>query len=997
MTEVTPDKAEPDKGIPTITVKPDPLTGQSKPATPATPEKASPKQPPQQQSSAPVPVKSGETGGKVVPDQKGDTQQSEPTNTSYAPPVNPHPYAWLKANDPEKAALVDEAVRLHGDGGNSVTADQLAAHWANESHFGYTSITSKDGAIGPLQILAATARQMDPHGQFDTTTVKGGLAVATLYLKHLAVDEHLGVNSVATNFAYMRGPVAAREAQADLQTAMQKYPVAFKGLQSFYPDMKLTSDQFPGSGNGSSYRDNWQQIAQQDTPDGVLHMIATTGPTGLGMTDRWMQVEGAMVAAAIAHGNYDAVQHVTGWVAQMSHAGALSNLALASSMMQSGNMEGAAGALAKAHAFFPDGTYAQFGTDAKGRLVGRQFSEKDGTPMGNAFLINNEQIMQQMLQLQNPRTYIQELQKYQKNNAEIDLAKSHAQYFRALPGLKEEAIQATRERDSARTDAQQARLDAQTQARRDKEQHDFDLQQQKQEGRVGNEDKVDTAVNTDYKERTTAARNAVTDAGDDAGKRAAAQAEVDRLGRKSQISRELRVQQMHGGYGMAGPAADALAEGVTKGKYDVRSIVAKDGTKYYGVYDKGADISKSQPHALLSRMVVQTDAGYGYARMNFNNDDSPMEVRCDDGPTGSARGQKQMAGHSSVFRVRTVRAGTRQPHPAHPGGEGGGGRRDCLGSRVGGQSEQSALLRAAGRDSDRPADGLRLALAGIPAGRRGGVRRGRSPGCEPLPYPDRLEHRHHHLCRSPGGQDRPSRPPRRRTGPVSALLVFAVGSATPGYGGRRVVDTLIGSTIAVLAVLVSPSAPTPERVVSDALVPVRHCRDALLDIGLAISSAWTLDQAELWRKDGLGLVQDTAKARRDHDGHRQTARWNARAHRQRLVLERADEALRVADKMAVQTRSIARALVDGAPAARPMPAVGAMLVSTASAIEAYAVWDRVSRRVGRPARALRCDSRCGRDVRRGGGPGMALARRSDSMVDFRDHPGHEPADSGRGQ
>ena len=43
--------------------------------------------------------------------------------------------------------------------------------------------------------------------------------------------------------------------------------------------------------------------------------------------------------------------------------------------------------------------------------------------------------------------------------------------------------------------------------------------------------------------------------------------------------------------------------------------------------------------------------------------------------------------------------------------------------------------------------------------------------------------------------------------PVSALLVFAVGSATPDYGGRRVVETLIGSAIAVLAVLVSPSAP----------------------------------------------------------------------------------------------------------------------------------------------------------------------------------------------
>jgi hypothetical protein len=56
------------------------------------------------------------------------------------------------------------------------------------------------------------------------------------------------------------------------------------------------------------------------------------------------------------------------------------------------------------------------------------------------------------------------------------------------------------------------------------------------------------------------------------------------------------------------------------------------------------------------------------------------------------------------------------------------------------------------------------------------------------------------------------------------------------------------------------------------------------------------------------------------------------------VLERADETLRVGDKIAIQTRSIARALVDGAPVARPMPAVGAMLVSTGSAVDAYAVW-----------------------------------------------------------
>ena len=174
--------------------------------------------------------------------------------------------------------------------------------------------------------------------------------------------------------------------------------------------------------------------------------------------------------------------------------------------------------------------------------------------------------------------------------------------------------------------------------------------------------------------------------------------------------------------------------------------------------------------------------------------------------------------------------------------------------------------------------------------------------------------------------------------PVSALLVFAVGSATPGYGGRRVVDTLIGSAIAVLAVLASPSAPAPERVVSDALAPLRQCRELLISIGSAIGSAWTLQQAEAWRSDGLGLVHATALARRSHEGHQLTARWNARARRQRPVLERADEGLRIGELVAIQTRSIARALVDGAPDARPMPAVGAMLVSTASAVEAYATW-----------------------------------------------------------
>ena len=50
--------------------------------------------------------------------------------------------------------------------------------------------------------------------------------------------------------------------------------------------------------------------------------------------------------------------------------------------------------------------------------------------------------------------------------------------------------------------------------------------------------------------------------------------------------------------------------------------------------------------------------------------------------------------------------------------------------------------------------------------------------------------------------------------PGSALLVFLVGRATPGYGGERIVDTLIGARVAVIAVLLSPSAPEPDAVMS---------------------------------------------------------------------------------------------------------------------------------------------------------------------------------------
>lgn len=142
----------------------------------------------------------------------------------------------------------------------------------------------------------------------------------------------------------------------------------------------------------------------------------------------------------------------------------------------------------------------------------------------------------------------------------------------------------------------------------------------------------------------------------------------------------------------------------------------------------------------------------------------------------------------------------------------------------------------------------------------------------------------------------------------------------------------------MVAVLLSPSAPGADTVMSRALAPLRHCTEILRAVSTGIGSSWTPNQADSWRKDALTLVDTIAAARREHQGDRLSARWNARARRERAVLGRADEALLSGERIAIYTRSMARALVDGSGNARPMPAISAMLAKTALATEAYTTW-----------------------------------------------------------
>src|SRR5215469_5162983 len=93
--------------------------------------------------------------------------------------------------------------------------------------------------------------------------------------------------------------------------------------------------------------------------------------------------------------------------------------------------------------------------------------------------------------------------------------------------------------------------------------------------------------------------------------------------------------------------------------------------------------------------------------------------------------------------------------------------------------------------------------------------------------------------------------------PVSALLVFLVGHTTPGYAGERIVDTLIGAGVAVIAVLLVPSAPAPDAVMLQALGPLHGCAKTLRAISAGIVSDWTPGQADEWRQEAATLIDST--------------------------------------------------------------------------------------------------------------------------------------------
>jgi hypothetical protein len=566
-----------------------------KPATPPT------------QTAAAIPANAAPPAAPPVPVAgKPGVTQSESTPQVISYPPSPKPYQSLTT---EKRAMVDRVIaNVASDG--SVTPEQLAGHWQIEGGLAPTAprgqagpsgglYKGQPGEIGPMQILPNTyefiAKMIDPDHKIDPESTEGSLTLGAAYLKYLATGpQGLGKGSPAVDLAYMRGPGAANLAGDNFAEAQKKYPDAIARLnQVMYSDHPLGGQNFP-KGNGQHTPVDPAQavaVAKQSGPDGLLNYIATTGPTGLGMSDRWAHLQAGLEAYAVATGHLDQLGGISEWVAQQSHQGAISNLLAGYQSLQSGDPTTAGQLFARAHAFFPDGTYAKFGVDKSNQLWSTLISEKTGEPMGQPFQITADKVASQIIAMQHPQTYIQELQKYQKGNAEIDMLKAHGDYYREMPDVRQSAV-------DAKTALAQGNEQFKLQLQQSNQQHQDEMQQrnfqhqQEMKGVVADkqgvaERNVDNEVNRDYPPGS----------GPDPQKDPAG---ATHFANSVEVEKALRYPTQSGGAGQSGQLARDNASKLMSGALTLKQGKDPNGNPGYAMLDKDG-----KPHGYLSNSMVE--------------------------------------------------------------------------------------------------------------------------------------------------------------------------------------------------------------------------------------------------------------------------------------------------------------------------------------------------------------------------------------------------------
>ena len=176
--------------------------------------------------------------------------------------------------------------------------------------------------------------------------------------------------------------------------------------------------------------------------------------------------------------------------------------------------------------------------------------------------------------------------------------------------------------------------------------------------------------------------------------------------------------------------------------------------------------------------------------------------------------------------------------------------------------------------------------------------------------------------------------------PISVLVVLTTVTADRvSFGGRRLLETVIGATIGVIVSLAFPAS----RLV-DAHQTIERLGDGLAtlldDMAAGLTEPWWTPQTEEWRRRARTARERLVAQAAEAVGQgRESARWNVRDRRHIDALGRFEDEMPRLGRAAIGVWVIARVLDDQARLAETahpaMPTMGALLGALADLIRAF--------------------------------------------------------------
>lgn len=386
---------------------------------------------------SPEPAKTAAAPPKQQPAQEqplhatpgGAAVQTEPPPTSaqYKGQIPVHSYNHLGNTNPELFNMItEEATRV------GVTPQRLIHTAAFESKFNNAK-PGKDGETSMFQILPSTQLELERQyfgGQhFDLTkpeNVRVAARMSALYIRQM--DDKFGADSYASVAAYNGGP--GFQTSPGRENAMT-YAAKFfdpKGQSTDYSKFDF------GSGTGGTMTANGVVQASKGGPDSTMRYIVDSAPRGLSMSDGWQHAQSLMVNSFLQLGDIEGAEKAQDFMMRQAFMGSNTHLMGAAASLERGDGMTAAQQLAKAHAFFPDGTAGRFMTNGR-EVFGVRLDEATGKPLGSPFKITAQEVRAQLQVTGNPMTFSKFLSDQQKSAAETRLHNAQAGVAETKPAI----------------------------------------------------------------------------------------------------------------------------------------------------------------------------------------------------------------------------------------------------------------------------------------------------------------------------------------------------------------------------------------------------------------------------------------------------------------------------------------------------------------------------------------------------------------------------------